>query len=166
MMTMENISIDVSDDLIRACQELFSSMMSLNVGVGPVVGLEEVLEKSEILALVGVYGNFKGMLGLYTSEKLAKETASSMLDIPVEDLKEDEMISGLSEVANILIGNVASILEDMGDAIKFHLPSVIMGDYLVNSVLDSWHTRKARRFSLIGMPLYIELVLIREEEKG
>ena len=154
--------LDVSEYLVKVTEDVFKSMMKLDVDSGPLVELSETPAETEIIAFIGLSGSIAGMLGVYTSSDLAVKMASAMLGSKLSEMN-DEVRDGFGEVANILAGNVASVLGDLGEKIQLSLPSVIMGKFLVTTVLNTLPPRRARKFNVDGNDLYVELAFKREE---
>jgi len=144
-------------------RELFASMMSLVAEEGPLVELPDAVARTEIVALVGLSGGSVGVVGVYSSGSLARRIAGALLDTEPEEV-DDEVRDAFGEVANIIAGNVATFLCDRGESIQLSLPSVIVGKSLVTSILNTIPPRRARKFSVAGEDLYVELALRRHED--
>ena len=153
---------DVGDRMTEATVHLFRSMAGLAVDEGPVVELSNGHTSTDIVALVGLSGSTAGMVGVYTSSRLACRVVGALL--ASEPTEVDEAVrDGFGEVANIIAGNVVTALGDMGETVQLSLPTVIVGHHLVTSILDTVPPRRARTFTVCGEELYVELALRRGE---
>jgi len=154
---------EVAQRMSETTRELFASMMSLVAEEGPLVELPDAVARTEIVALVGLSGGSVGVVGVYSSGSLARRIAGALLDTEPEEV-DDEVRDAFGEVANIIAGNVATFLCDRGESIQLSLPSVIVGKSLVTSILNTIPPRRARKFSVAGEDLYVELALRRHED--
>lgn len=154
--------LDVGARMTEVTLDLFKSMMGLAIEEGPLGRLPDNPAKTEVVAFVGLSGTSAGMLGIYSSATLAMRMAGALLGTEPAEVNE-EVRDGFGEVANIIAGNVATSLCNTGETIQLSLPSVIDGKNLVTSILNSIPPRQARRFTVEGEDLYIELALRRAE---
>ena len=154
--------LDVRERMTEVTLDLFRSMMGLEAEEGPVIDLPKYQDTTEIVALIGFSGSTAGMVGVYSSASLARRMAGALLGEEPAEVN-DEVRDGFGEVANIIAGNVATALCDMGESVQLSLPSVIVGRGLVTSILDTTPPRRARKFVVGGDDLYVELALRRDE---
>ncbi len=154
---------DIDDRLTDVTLDLFKSMMGLEAREGQVGDLPLEPGKMDIVAFIGLSsGQTSGMVGVYSSSRFARRMVGAMVGVEPADV-DDEVRDGFGEVANIIAGNLASALSDMGETVQLSLPSVIVGKCLVTSILHSVPPRRARRFSVDNDELYVELALRRGE---
>ena len=155
--------LDIGGRMTEVTLDLFRSMMRLEASDGPVVELPSDPSKTEIVAFIGLSGTACGMVGVYSSGRLACRMAGALLGAQPGEVN-DEVRDGFGEVANIIAGNVATALCDVGEMVQLSLPSVICGKCMVTSILDTEPPRRARRFTVDGEDLYVELALRRDED--
>ncbi len=157
--------VDVGRRMTDITLDLFKSMIGLPAHEGPLIDLPEHPEDlgMEIVAFIGLSGSRPGMVGVYSSAGLAQRMAGALLGETPGELT-DEVRDGFGEVANIVAGNVVTMLCDMGENVQLSLPSVIVGRCLVTSILNTVPPRRARRFIVDGEPFYVELALRSGEE--
>lgn len=151
--------LDVGTRMTEVTLDLFKSMMGLPVEQGPLGALPDDPANTEIVAFVGLSGSTTGMLGFYSSARLARRMTAALLG---SDPGDAEVRDGFGEIANIIAGNVATALGDVGENVQLSLPSVIDGQCLVTSIPRAIPPRQARRFTVEGEDLYIELALRRD----
>lgn len=110
-----------------AVDEIFSSMIMMNIEQGPrIEGTINPL-KSAITGMIGLAGTHKGMLAIHLPVGLAKTITGNFLGIEVEEIDEDVQ-DAIGELANMLGGSLKGILSENGKDIQLSLPSTIFGD--------------------------------------
>lgn len=154
--------LEVTQRMSETTRELFATMMGLHAAEGHLVSLAETVAGTEIVALVGLSGGSVGVVGVYASAALARQIAGALLGTEPEQV-DDEVRDAFGEVANIIAGNVATFLSDKGENIQLSLPTVVVGQSLVMSILNTVPPRRATTFAVGGENLYVELALRREE---
>jgi chemotaxis protein CheX len=79
-----------------------------------------------ISGVIGLAGTHKGVLAIHIPNKVAMAITSSFLGMDVDEMNED-VEDAVGELANMLGGNVKSILSENGRDINLSLPSTITG---------------------------------------
>jgi chemotaxis protein CheX len=125
-----------------ATQELFSTM--LNLPLEPLASFQEATTKPPssqdgVEALVGIAGSWTGTGRICCTSKLACTLAGAMLMMTCESLNED-VLDAMSEIANMIIGNVKTELEERLGPLGLSIPTVIFGrNYKTRSAgVSSW----------------------------
>jgi chemotaxis protein CheX len=128
-----NSFIEISDKLIESTIEIFTGMVMMEISVaGKPLERLGVLKQS-ITGMVGLAGTHKGVLAVHFPKQVALDVTSSFLGMDVEDFNEDVQ-DAIGEIANMLGGNLKTILSDRGKDIHLSLPSTIFGDeYAISS---------------------------------
>lgn len=102
---------------------------------GAVSVKEEMVIDQDVTTFVGVVGDLRGNIAYCFSAETARKLASAMMmGMPVPEL--DEMSrSAIAELANIITGNAASLLDEAQVKVDITPPSMIIGEeiYLVLS---------------------------------
>jgi chemotaxis protein CheX len=132
-----NSLAEVSDKIIEATIEIFTDMVMMEISAGgdPLVKMGP-LNKS-ITGMVGLAGIHKGVLAVHFPQKVALDITSSFLGVNVQEIDADVQ-DAIGEIANMLGGNLKTILSDRGKDIQLSLPSTIFGDeYAVTSQVGS-----------------------------
>jgi chemotaxis protein CheX len=155
--------LDIGGTVSEVTLDLLKSMMGLEAVEGALGDLPGDPEKTEVVSFIGFSGSTSGTVGVYASAPLARRMIGALLGAEPEDVNE-EVRDGFGEVANIIAGNVVTALCDTGEMLQLALPSVIVGKCLVTSILNTVPPRRARRFSVDGEDLYVELALRRDED--
>ncbi len=79
-----------------------------------------------ITGMVGLAGTHKGVLAVHIPHKVAMAITSSFLMMDVDEINED-VHDAVGEIANMIGGNVKTILSEKGGDIDLSLPSTITG---------------------------------------
>ncbi len=113
-----------------AVQEVFLSMVSLQVAIEPPVHLPATSE-GQIIGSVGFIGEATGVIYLYAQVGFAKIITARMLGITEQDVDSDEMVNdAMGELSNMVVGYVKSRLCDRGLPCTITIPSIVRGQQL------------------------------------
>jgi chemotaxis protein CheX len=118
--------VEISDKIIESAKEIFSSMVMMEISVNgdSMIKSEPLIES--ISGVIGLAGTHKGVLAIHIPNKVAMAITSSFLGMDVDEINED-VEDAVGELANMLGGNVKSILSENGRDINLSLPSTITG---------------------------------------
>ncbi len=126
---------DVIPGVIDATREIFSGMVMMDIqSVGEPQENVPPLEDS-ITGMVGLAGRYRGVLAVHIPRELALDITSSFLGMEVDDLNED-VEDAIGEIANMLGGNVKTLLSDQGKEIQLSVPSTISGSSYVFQTME------------------------------
>jgi len=109
-----------------ATQEVFSMMLGLELAAGEPSTGHSAGTESGVLALVGLAGPWMGTGSLTCSPHMACRVASQMLMAEYASVN-DDVLDAVAEVANMVIGNVKTILERTVGNMALSTPTVIYG---------------------------------------
>lgn len=118
--------MEISDKIIESAKEIFSSMVMMEISVSGEKMTESVPLIESISGVIGLAGTHKGVLAIHIPNKVAMAITSSFLGMDVDEINED-VEDAVGELANMLGGNVKSILSENGRDINLSLPSTITG---------------------------------------
>ncbi len=114
-------------------------MMMMEIAVNGQQTTKSMALKESISGVIGLAGTHKGVLAIHIPNKVAMAITSAFLGMDVDEMNED-VEDAVGELANMLGGNVKSILSENGRDISLSLPSTITGqDY------DFQPTKEAER---------------------
>jgi chemotaxis protein CheX len=132
-----NSFTEISDKLIESTIEIFTGMVMMDVSVAG-AAMEKIGPlKQSITGMVGLAGTHKGVLAVHFPKQIALDVTSSFLGMDVGEINEDVQ-DAIGEIANMLGGNLKTILSDRGRDIQLSLPSTISGDeYAFSSQADA-----------------------------
>jgi len=132
---MNNFS-KISDKIIESTLEIFTDMVMMEISVigEPMLRLGAL--KESISGMIGLAGIHKGVLAVHFPKQVALNVTSNFLGMEVEEINVDVQ-DAIGEIANMLGGNLKTILSGQGKDIQLSLPSTIYGDeYTFTSQVD------------------------------
>jgi flagellar motor switch protein FliN len=133
MSNLENF--DIKSQVVESIIEVFDTMVSMEI-VPSDSEPEATKGVSRVVAGVNMAGNIAGILNIQVTTELARLMAANMLDMEPEELEGDgEMKDLLSEISNIVGGNLKSALNDAGLTCVLSTPSMTYGgDFTIKSL--------------------------------
>ena len=99
------------DDLRVIAEQVWSSYLDLD-GASPLVPQPAEKPASDVTASVSVTGAWRGHVLVSCSDQAAKNVAAALLGIEFEEVAEEDVADALGELANIIGGNVKSLLPE------------------------------------------------------
>lgn len=146
--------------IIDATQEIFSSMIMLEVTPGePFERNNQTLQES-ISGIVGLAGTIKGLLAIHMPNPVALSVTTAFLGMEVEEIDED-VSDAIGELANMLAGSIKAVLDPKGSGINLSMPSAVFGEeYTIDCLMDAENVTVP--FQVDGQNFSVELQ-IREE---
>jgi chemotaxis protein CheX len=112
--------------ITTATQEVFSMMMGVDVTAGEPFLDHGAGADSRVLALLGLAGAWVGTGSISCSAEIACRLASRMLMAEYPSIN-DEVLDAMAEVANMVIGNVKTKLEETLGTMALSTPTVVYG---------------------------------------
>ena len=113
-------------DLLQLAADIWSSVLGLEIE--PTQSKNDSSDR--LTGCVQITGVWRGSVTLETSRGFARSAAASMFAVPEENVTSAEIIDALAELANMLGGNIKSLLPGPS---FLALPSVTEGsDYELN----------------------------------
>ncbi len=152
--------MEYAQDIIDSTQDIFSSMMMLDVTPGESFKRSDEKLSNSISGIIGLAGNTKGMLAIHMTNQAALAVTTAFLGMDVEEIDED-VRDAIGELANMLAGSIKSILDPGGSDIKLSMPSAIYGeDYTIDCLADAQSVTVP--FAFDGMGFMVELQLRKD----
>jgi chemotaxis protein CheX len=99
------------DDLKVIAEQVWSSYLDLD-GASPLIPLPAEKNVADVTASVSVTGAWRGHVLVSCSEAAAKNVAAALLGIEFDDVTEEDVADALGELANIIGGNIKSLLPE------------------------------------------------------
>ena len=128
-------SSEIIPAVLSATQEVFSTM--LNLPLEPVESREEASDPARfdgVVALVGVAGDWMGTGRISCSARFACQVAGALMMGPPYESVNEEVLDGIAEVSNMIIGNVKTFLEERLGSMALSIPTVVFGrNYITRS---------------------------------
>jgi chemotaxis protein CheX len=122
-----NSFTEINNKIIESTIEIFTGMVMMEVSVAGEPLLEMAPLKQSITGMVGLAGIHRGVLAVHFPQQVALDVTGSFLGMEVEEINADVQ-DAIGEIANMLGGNLKTILSDRGKDIQLSLPSTISGD--------------------------------------
>lgn len=146
--------------IIESTQEIFSSMIMLEVSPGEPYQRKNGMLKDSVSGIIGLAGNIKGLLAIHLPTPVALAVTTAFLGMEVEQV-DDDVRDAIGELANMLGGNIKSALDPKGSEIQLSMPSCISGEeYSIDCVADAQEVTVP--FDLDGSTFLVELQLAPE----
>lgn len=147
--------MDHAQHIIHSTQEIFSSMIMLDVIPGEPFSREREILQDSISGIIGLAGTTKGLLAIHLPKPVALAVTTAFLGMDVEEIDED-VCDAIGELANMLGGSLKSALDPKGNDIKLSMPSAIHGEeYSIDCLADAENVTVP--FTLEGETFLIEL---------
>lgn len=118
--------MEFSAKVIESAKEIFSTMVMTEISQDGDLRDDAGPLDNSISGVIGLAGTHKGVLAIHIPDKVAMAITGSFLGMEVEEMNED-VDDAVGELANMLGGNVKSILSEKGRDIDLSLPSTIRG---------------------------------------
>lgn len=118
--------MQISAKIIESTIEIFTTMVMMDVSAQGDLRSESGSLHDCITGMIGLAGTHKGVLAIHIPNAIAMEITSSFLGMEVDEINED-VEDAVGELANMLGGNVKTILSENGRDIELSLPSTISG---------------------------------------
>lgn len=122
------MNIEYINPFIEASQTVIKQIASLEAKLGKVYLKTAPYSSEDIIIMVGLTGKIRGQAIFSMTRALGMKIASSMMmGMPVTEFDELSK-SAISELANMIMGNAATILYNKGINIDITPPSLLMGE--------------------------------------
>jgi len=122
------MNVEYINPFIEASQTVLKQIAGIDAKLGKVYLKTSPYKSDSVVIIVGLTGKMRGQAIFSMNKTVAMNIASSMMGgMPVTEL--DEMSrSAVSELANMILGNAATILFNRGISVEITPPSLLMGD--------------------------------------
>ncbi|MDD4456680.1 MAG: chemotaxis protein CheX [Syntrophotalea acetylenica] len=128
--------MDLGKCISDATQEIFQSMLMCEAHPSAPLTARSNKFTDSVSGLVGLAGNYRGMLAIHVPNDVAMAITSKFLFMDVEEIN-DDVKDAIGELANMLAGSVKSMLTETGTGLKLAIPSAISGaEYEVECLSD------------------------------
>ncbi len=150
--------LDISSTIKNSVTNVFNTMLSMDAQVSDAVS-QSVLEGMRTVGAVSFAGDAMGLVNIHVTSRFSMEMAASMLDMPVEEIDAEQDVNDvISELSNIIGGNLKSIFSDSGLRCELSTPSVTRGsDFKIESMQMDRYERFA--FSYNDNVFFVEFGL-------
>lgn len=145
-----------------ATKEVFSMMLGMDPTSGDPYEETGATESfAGVVALVGIGGPWVGMGTIYCGTELALQVTGAML-MQEQNTVNDEVLDAMAELANMIVGNVKTILEEELGPLMLSIPTVIFGrNYQALNGMGK--SRVVVPFEVAGHKMFVKFFLTRQE---
>lgn len=147
--------MDLVQRITESTQEIFSSMIMLEVTPGEPYKRNKSVLRSSISGIIGLTGSIKGLLAIHLPKQTALEVTTAFLGMDVTEIDED-VRDAIGELANMLGGSLKATLDPKGSGIQLSMPTAIYGEeYSIDCIAEAEEITVP--FELSGNTFLVEL---------
>jgi len=118
---------EIAEAIRSASADVFSTMLGMELVAGEMeVGEAAGRNRTGVVALLGFAGDWAGSGTLYCDGRFACHMAAQLL-MADYDTVNDEVLDAVAEVANMIVGNVKTVLEQKLGSMGLSTPTVVYG---------------------------------------
>lgn len=122
------MNIEYINPFIEASQKVLKQVASIDAKLGKVYVKNSPYRSEDIIIMVGLTGKIRGQALFSMSRDIGMRIASSMMmGLSIREFDEISK-SAISEMANMILGNAATLLYNRGINIDITPPSLLMGE--------------------------------------
>ncbi len=152
--------MDRAQHIIESTQDIFSSMIMLDVSAGEPYSRHKTVLENSISGIIGLAGTRKGLLAIHLPKKSALAVTTAFLGMDVDEINED-VRDAIGELANMIGGSIKSALDPKGSNIQLSMPSSVFGEeYTIDCLADAEEITVP--FSFDGNSFLVELQIAAE----
>lgn len=124
----------IINPLLKASKDIFMQVGNIRIEEEQPYVMKDIVLNNNIGVIIGITGSIKGQVLINIPEDIGKKIASNMMrGIPIAAF-DDVAKSAICELGNMIVGNAATGLYDMGMTIDITSPSIIEGKGMTYSV--------------------------------
>jgi len=122
------MKIEYINPFIEASQIVLKQIASMEVKLGKVYLKTTPYRSEDIIIMVGLTGKLRGQANFTMSRQFGLKLASCMMmGMPLTEF-DDISKSAIAELANMIMGNAATLLYNRGISIDITPPSMVLGE--------------------------------------
>lgn len=125
------MNVEYINPFIEASQSVLMMMTGNKPELGQVYIRKSPFQSDNIAVIVGLTGKIRGQVVLSFSHKSALAVVSGMMGGMTVTVLDEISKSAISELANMIMGNTATLLASRGVGIEITPPSLLMGEKLL-----------------------------------
>ncbi|MDJ0623905.1 MAG: chemotaxis protein CheX [Desulfocapsaceae bacterium] len=118
--------MELRERIAASAIEIFTTMVMMEVAVAEDIDENYGKLANSITGVIGLTGNYKGVLAVHLPHQVAFAITGNFLGVEVSEMNED-VEDAIGEIANMIGGNVKSMLSEKGRDIDLSLPSTVSG---------------------------------------
>jgi chemotaxis protein CheX len=126
-MTTEEMQVLVEDGIRSSVENVCGMMLGCTVVVGEPRIIGHPLQESDgVVALIGMAGPWIGTGALTCNPEMARKLAGAFLMAEYDEVN-DEVLDAIAELANMVIGNLKTVIEEKVGPMGLSTPTTIYG---------------------------------------
>ena len=163
--TASEVHLDIGLAIGHAALEVFSTMLGMEITPGEAsVSKSEQEFQGNVVALLGLTGDWSGSGQISVDPSFACRIASQMLMAEYETVSED-VLDAVAEIANMVIGNIKNLLEDRLGPMGLSTPTIVFGGHFETRVAGS-PDRVSLPFTCSDGLMTVQVVLAQKRGDG
>ena len=127
---MNQSQTDVIGAVIESTQEVFETVVFMDLRPGTIIDDTAVVEGVDLSAYVCLAGEFSGLLAVHCARALAREICQTIACGEEGHISLPQMRDAVGEMANMIAGNLKRRISDGTNLFEIAVPSVIEGNSL------------------------------------
>jgi chemotaxis protein CheX len=149
--------------VVSSTREVFSMMLGMEAVPGTAYQETSTTESfAGVVSLVGIGGPWAGIGTLYCGTELALKLTGTML-MEEQTVVSDDVLDAMAELANMIVGNVKTVLEEELGPLVLSIPTVIYGrNYKALNGMGK--ARVVVPFQVDGHELNVKFCLVPQKE--
>lgn len=135
-MELRAVMEEIVKDIADATETLFRTMIAVDLKYNSSSLVDETHIKTDVSGFVSFMGKYYGTIGIFCSRNFSLKIASSML---MEEITEvtTEVIDAISEVSNMVAGNVKTKITENYGEMELSIPIVMLGNGIAPEATDN-----------------------------
>lgn len=155
-------AMDLKTIVTNAITEVFDTMLSMEVEAVD-ADQQTGIDGNQVSGLIDIKGEIQGRINILVGDTFAGLMAASMLGMEPEEIEgEEEVNDVISEVLNIVGGNLKTALGNSGISCELSTPSISTGTGLGIELKDNQRLEKFA-FNHQQHPIIVEISIDKEE---
>lgn len=161
-MTKEEMQVLVEDGIRSSVTNVCGTMLGCAVVAGPTRIIGHPLQESDgVVALIGMAGPWIGTGALTCRPEMAMQLAGSFL-MSEYDSVNDEVLDAIAELANMVVGNLKTVIEEKVGPMGLSTPTIIFGASFTTKIGGS-NTWTLIPFDVCGGELLVQVCILPNE---
>ncbi|HQK80547.1 MAG TPA: chemotaxis protein CheX [Thermotogota bacterium] len=120
------MDVRIINSILKSTVKIFTEAVNMKIEFEKPQIAKELAKGYDLVTLVGFNGSLSGNLVYAFDTQVALSVVQKMMGMPYNQLDELAM-SAIGELANMISGNIATNMEQIGKPIDITPPSVILG---------------------------------------
>jgi chemotaxis protein CheX len=162
-MTTEEMQELVETGIKSSVENVCGMMLGCTVEAGETRVIGHPLQESDgVVALIGMAGPWIGTGALTCKPEVARQLAGAFLMSEYDEVN-DEVLDAIAELANMVIGNLKTMIEDKVGTMGLSTPTTIFGASFTTKIGGS-STWTLIPFNVCGGELLVQVCILPNEQ--